>query len=219
MEEYTPLFIEESQRTKQFRRVIVRKTIQLMRQYPKASDEEIQTMAENEAVQICDLCVESSFEEGSRPLIEQYFLTEKEGQRRNHVGRFFLHKLEDQLKGPLFKECLFPLLADSVKSLLGEEKYDIYTGRIKAFLQEMGQQGMSYNESMDSQPAYEIMEEIIGEYLKEMKSFPKFQEQLKSQIDDALGTYQSKNPEKVVNIDKNVQLIFDKFMHSLEINS
>lgn len=219
MEEYTPLFIEESQRTKQFRRVIVRKTIQLMRQYPKASDEEIQRMAEKEAVQICDLCVESSFEEGSRPLIEQYFLTEKEGQRRNHVGRFFLHKLEDQLKGPLFKECLFPLLADSVKSLLGEEKYDIYTGRIKAFLQEMGQQGMSYNESMDSQPAYEIMEEIIGEYLKEMKSFPKFQEQLKGQIDDALGKYQSKNPEKVVNIDKNVQLIFDKFMHSLEINS
>jgi len=202
MAEYTPLFIEESQRTKQFRRVIVRKTIQLLRKHPKATDEEIQ----------------SSFEEGSRPLIEQYFITEKEGQRRNHVGRFFLHKLEDQLKGPLYKECLFPLMADSVQSLLGEEKFDIYTGRIKAFLQEMGHQGMSYNEAMDTQPAYEIMEEIIKEYLKEMKSFPKYQEQLKSQIDDALAKYQSKNPQKVVDIDKNVQLIFDKFIHSLEIN-
>jgi len=218
MAEYTPLFIEESQRTKQFRRVIVRKTIQLLRKHPKATDEEIQSMAEKEAVQICDLCVESSFEEGSRPLIEQYFITEKEGQRRNHVGRFFLHKLEDQLKGPLYKECLFPLMADSVQSLLGEEKFDIYTGRIKAFLQEMGHQGMSYNEAMDTQPAYEIMEEIIKEYLKEMKSFPKYQEQLKSQIDDALAKYQSKNPQKVVDIDKNVQLIFDKFIHSLEIN-
>lgn len=219
MPEYTPLFAEESQRTKQFRRVIVRKTIQLIRQFPNASDEEIQIKAEQEAVQICDLCVESSFEEGSRPLIEQYFINEKEGQRRNHVGRFFLHKLEDQLKGPLFKECLFPLLADSVNSLLGEEKYDAYTGRIKAFLKEMGQQGMSYNEAMDSQPAYEIMEEIIGEYLKEMKSLPKLQDQLKNQIDEALAKYQSKNPSKVVNIDKNVQLIFDKFLQSLEINS
>ncbi len=219
MEEYTPLFAEESQRTKQFRLVIIRKTLQLIKQHPNATEDEILAMSEKEALQICDLCVESSFEEGSRPLIEQYFMTEKEGQRRNHVGRFFLHKLEDQLKGPLYKQCLFPLLAESVKSLLGDEKTEVYTGRIKAFLQEMGHQGMSYNESMDTQPAYEIMEEIIGEYLKEMKKESVYQDQLKTQIDEALAQYQAKNPDKVVDIDKNVQLIFDKYMHALEVNA
>ncbi len=211
MTEYKPLFQKESIRTHQYRRVIIRKTLQIIRNNPGLKEEEIIALAEKEAVKICDLCVESSMEENSRELVDQYFLMETEAQRQDHVGRLFLHPLDGELRKGYLKECLIPVFCESVLNLLGQETYDQFSKRIQQMIQIAKKHGIIYGDMLESPPAKALIQEIIDVYKNEMKVSGGFEAQLKNQIDAALVIYQNEHPNEEFNIEKNIDGAYGDF--------
>ncbi len=219
MAEYKPLFQKESQRTRQYRRVIIRKTLQIVRSNPTLRDDEIIALAEEEAIKVCDLCVESSFEEDSRGLVQQYFLTEKEGQRKDYVGRLFLHPLDDELRKGYFKECLIPVFCNSVVNLLGQEEYDQFSERIEQVIAVSQKHGIVYQDMLDSPPAKAILQDILQAYKKEMGRTQGFSVQLKNRIDTALVQYQKENPKEEVNIEEEVEGAYADFIRLMGLDN
>ncbi len=211
MTDYKPLFQKESIRTHQYRRVIIRKTLQIIRHNPGLKEEEIIALAEDEAVKICDLCVESSMEENSRELVDQYFLMETEAQRQDHVGRLFLHPLDGELRRGYLKECLIPVFCESVLNLLGQETYDQFSKRIQQMIQIAKKHGIIYGDMLDSPPAKALIQEIIQAYKNEIKESGGFEAQLKNQIDAALVIYQNEHQNEEFNIEKNIEGAYQDF--------
>ncbi len=211
MTDYKPLFQKESIRTHQYRRVIIRKTLQIIRNNPGLKEEEIIALAEDEAVKICDLCVESSMEENSRELVDQYFLMETEAQRQDHVGRLFLHPLDGELRRGYLKECLIPVFCESVLNLLGQETYDQFSQRTQQMIQIAKKHGIIYGDMLNSPPAKALIQEIIQAYKDEIKASGGFEAQLKNQIDAALVVYQNEHPNEEFNIEKNIEGAYQDF--------
>lgn len=211
MTDYKPLFQKESIRTHQYRRVIIRKTLQIIRNNPGLKEEEIIALAEDEAVKICDLCVESSMEENSRELVDQYFLMETEAQRQDHVGRLFLHPLDGELRKGYLKECLIPVFCESVLNLLGQETYDQFSERTHQMIQIAKKHGIIYSDMLDSPPAKALIKEIIQAYKDEIMASGVFEAQLKNQIDAALVIYQNEHPNEEFNIEKNIEGAYQDF--------
>lgn len=218
MADYKPLFLKESQRTRQYRKVIIRKTLQIIRNNPDLKDEEIIRLAEKEALKVCDLCVESSFEDEPRELIGQYFLNEHEGQRKDHVGRLFLHPLDGHLRRGALKECLIPVFCQSVVNLLGQEMYDAFSKRVEQMINVAQNHGIIYNEMLDSPPAQALMQEILTAYKKEMLNTGGFAAQLKNQIDGALVQYQRDNPGLEFDIEKGVEQAYADFIRLMKLD-
>ncbi len=218
MNDFNPLFPEDSKRTEQFRRVIIRKTLQLIRENPKMEDDQIIDLAEQEAARICDLCIESSFEDDPSTRITQYFMDERVGQRRNHVGRFFVHALEGYLNEPVIKRAIYRVLAVSTEDLLGKKIFTSYTQKITKLLEAGSKEGLSYNKVMDQKSSKEITREIIQLYWNKMQTTPSFEKQLKNQIDDALVKYQTQKPEEAFDIEVFVEEVYDYFVTALEKN-
>ncbi len=219
MPSYKPLFQKESVRTRQYRRVIIRKTLQIIRNNPDLKDEEIMALAEQEAVKVCDLCVESSMEEDSRELVDQYFLVEQEAQRKDHVGRFFLHPLDGELRKGHLKQCLIPVFCQSVVNLLGQDLYEQFSGRINQMIQIAQKHGIVYNDMLDSPPAKALIDEIIQAYKKEIGRTGGFEAQLKNQIDSALVNYQREHPGEEFNIEECIDGAYNEFTRLLGLDN
>ena len=216
MNDFNPLFPEDNKRTEQFRRVIIRKTLQLMRENPKMEDDQIIDLAEKEAARICDLCIESAYEDDPTNRINQYFMDERVGQRRNHVGRFFVNALEGYLNEPIIKRAIYRVLAVSTEDLLGKKTFVSYTQKITALLGAGSKEGLSYNQVMNQKSSKEITHEIIKLYWDKLQKTPSFEKQLKNQINDALVKYQTQKPEEAFDIEVFVEEIYDYFITALK---
>ena len=219
MADYKPLFAKESVRTRQFRRVIIRKTLKIIRENPDLTDQEIMILAEKEAVKVCDLCVESSFEEKPHEAVGQYFLKEGHSERRDHVGRLFLHPLDGHLRKGNLKECLIPVFCQSVVNLLGQDGYDAFSKRIDQMVKVATNHGIVFREMLDSPPAKALTQEIIDAYRKEMKRTGGFAAQLKNQIDTALVNYQRDNPTEEFDIEQGVESAYNDFIELMGLNN
>ncbi len=216
MDEFKPLFPEDSQRTEQFRRVIIRKTLQLARENPKMDDDQIIDLVDLEAVRICDLCVESSYEDDPSNRINQYFMDERVGQRHNHVGRFFVYALEGYLNEPIIKRAIFRVLAVSTEDMLGKKKFAHYTQKIEELLKTGSKEGLSYDKVMEQKPSKEITLEILKLYWEKMQQTPSFEKQFKNQIDSALTKYQAQKPQEAFDIEVYVEEVYDYFITALK---
>ncbi len=219
MSDFEPLFPKELVRTARFRRMIIRKTMQLMKEYPDLGEVDLLDLAEKECAQICDLCVQSAADESqSEGLVKKYFLNEKEMQRKDHVGRFFVQKLEAHLQNEISRKNLYPAFAQSVRDLLGADAYDQFNDRIKALLDEYLELGTNYDGMLDTFDSYTLMKEIANIYRKELKKSPHGTLLLKNNIEEALIKYQYKHPEDAFDLDALVERAFDDFMRALELN-
>lgn len=218
MSDFKPLFPEDSRRTEQFRRVIIRKTLQIARDNPKMDTDQIIELAEKEAVRICDLCIESSYDEDPNSRISQYFMDERVGQRRNHVGRFFVYALEGYLNEPIIKRAIYRVLAASTEELLGKKTFQSYSQKITQILKDGSKEGLTYNKIMEQKKSKAVTFEIIRLYWEELQSKPSYEKQLKNQIDSALTKYQSQKPEEAFDIESFTQEVYDYFITALEKN-
>ena len=181
-------------------------------------DDQVIELAEREAVRICDLCIESSYDEDPDSRISQYFMDERVGQRRNHVGRFFVHALEGYLNEPIIKRAIYRVLAASTEELLGKKAYQSYTQKITELLREGSKDGLSYNKIMELKASRAVTHEIIKLYWEELQSAPSYEKQLKNQIDAALTKYQAQKPEEAFDIESFAQEVFDYFITALKKN-
>ena len=219
MGDFEPLFPKDVERTRQFRRTIIRKTMQLMKEYPDMSEVDLLELVERECVQICDLCVQSASHETSpEDLVKKYFLNERELQRKDHVGRFFVQKLEAHLQDEVSRKNLYPAFAQAVKELLGADSYDLFNDRIIILLNECRELGTNYDGMLETVDAYNLMKEIARVYRKEIKKSPHGSLLLKNLIESALIKYQYKNPGDAFDLGTLVERAFDDFMRALELN-
>ena len=218
MENFTPLFPEESKRTEAFRRVIIRKTLQLARENPDLEEIDLIEAAEREAQKICDLCVEASFEDDPTNRIHQYFMDEKVSQRHNHVGRFFVAALEGYLNEPVIKQSVYRVMAQSTEDMLGKKEFEAYTAKIKELLENGIKEGLSYNQVMELKAAKSITHEIIQLYWEKSQNTKSFEKKLKKQIHSALTKYREQKPEENFEVDIYAQEIYDYFLTALEKN-
>ena len=219
MAKFKPLFPEESMRTRQFRKVIIRKTLQIARKHPNWTDEEISALVEAEAVSLCDLCVETSFSEKPELVVGQHFTDDVRDQRQDHVGRFFVHKIQNQFRADKLTNNLIPIFSQSVISLLGHDVHESYSNRLKELISHMTQEGVSYEGIVESEPAELIMREIMDVYIHEMNRTSSFEALLKNKLDAELARYQADHQDKHIDIVSAVNQIYGDFLEAIGVNN
>lgn len=219
MAKHRPLFPEESLRTRQYRKIIVRKTLQIARENPGWTDEEIAALAEKEVAPLCDLCVESSFERDQASLVGKYFLGDCRDERQDHVGRFFLHRLVEPLRANHLTNCLIPVFAQSVASLLGQDAYENYSKRLGKLIARAMENGTTYNEAIESESAQILLQDIIDVYKHEMSKTASFEDLLKNKLDAELVKYLFERHIENVNIEEAINQIYDEFIRLMNSSS
>ena len=131
-------------------------------------------------------------------------------QRKDHVGRFFVHLMEKNIKQPGIPDCLIPVFAKSVQTTIGEELYAQISSKINRLLEFAEKKGFDYDQILASKPGKTITAEILSLYNAEMSSFS--EKQLKNNLDETLV----KNIESIkngqeLNIEDTINLAFNEF--------
>ncbi|MBT5470849.1 MAG: hypothetical protein HOK41_09620 [Nitrospina sp.] len=132
-------------------------------------------------------------------------------QRKEHVGRFFMRLMEQNIKKPELPDCLLPVFAKSVQTTIGEEQYEIMSGKISRLLEFGEGKGYDYDQILDSKPGKSIAGEILKLYKNEMGS-GSFEKLLKNSLDETLV----KNIPNIenggeLNIEDTVNLAYGEF--------
>jgi hypothetical protein len=136
-------------------------------------------------------------------------------QRKEHVGRFFVHLMEKNIKQPGIPDCLIPVFANSVQTTIGEEAYKQISGKIDRLLEFAEKKGFDYDQILTSKPGKTIAAEILSVYNAETSSSS--EKQLKNNLDETLV----KNIESIangqeINIEDTVNLAFNEFSKYLK---
>ncbi|MBT3415746.1 MAG: hypothetical protein HOA09_05715 [Nitrospina sp.] len=136
-------------------------------------------------------------------------------QRKEHVGRFFIHLMEKNIKQPGIPDCLIPVFANSVQTTIGEEAYAQISGKIDRLLEFAEKKGFDYDQILTSKPGKTIAAEILSVYNTEMSSSS--EKQLKNNLDETLV----KNIESIangqeINIEDTINLAFNEFSKYLK---
>ena len=136
-------------------------------------------------------------------------------QRKEHVGRFFIHLMEKNIKQPGIPDCLIPVFANSVQTTIGEEAYAQISGKIDRLLEFAEKKGFDYDQILTSKPGKTIAAEILSVYNAETSSSS--EKQLKNNLDETLV----KNIESIangqeINIEDTVNLAFNEFSKYLK---
>ena len=131
-------------------------------------------------------------------------------QRKEHVGRFFIHLMEKNIKQPGIPDCLIPVFANSVQTTIGEEAYKQISGKIDRLLEFAEKKGFDYDQILTSKPGKTIAAEILSVYNAETSSSS--EKQLKNNLDETLV----KNIESIangqeINIEDTVNLVFNEY--------
>ena len=131
-------------------------------------------------------------------------------QRKDHVGRFFVHLMEKNIKQPGIPDCLIPVFAKSVQTTIDEELYAQISSKINRLLEFAEKKGFDYDQILASKPGKTIAAEILSLYNAEMSSSS--EKQLKNNLDETLV----KNIESIkngqeLNIEDTVNLAFNEF--------
>ena len=131
-------------------------------------------------------------------------------QRKDHVGRFFVHLMEKNIKQPGIPDCLIPVFAKSVQTTIGEELYAQISSKINRLLEFAEKKGFDYDKILASKPGKTIAAEILSVYNTETSSSS--EKQLKNNLDETLV----KNIESIengqeLNIEDTVNLAFNEF--------
>jgi hypothetical protein len=137
-------------------------------------------------------------------------------QRKEHVGRFFIHLMEKNIKQPGIPDCLIAVFAKSVQTTIGEEAYKQISGKIDRLLEFGEKKGFDYDQILESKPGKTIAAEILKLYNAEATS-PSFEKQLKNNLDETLvKNISSIENSQELNIEDTVNLAYNEFIKYLK---
>lgn len=221
---------EETIRLGQIRKSIINKIIQIYKDSPTLTDEEILIQAEAETKsmfdQIINKPVSAPAKESATPPgqpVAPKPRTKKWGRedRKDHVGRFFLTLVEKQLKQEGILDCLIPVYAKTIQSLIGDTAYSKFEAKINKLLDFAKQKGFDYNQTLMSKPGKETMIDLMTLYRSEFANSPSFAEKLKNKLDETLvqniAKVNEKNPEHPLNIEETINQAFNTFMKVIRV--
>ena len=149
-------------------------------------------------------------DEDSKARTKRRMKRKDRNQRKDHVGRFFVHLMEKNIRQPGIPNCLIPVFSKSVQTTIGEELYAQISGKIDRLLEFAEKKGFDYDQILASKPGKTIAAEILSLYNAEMSSFS--EKQLKNNLDETLV----KNIESIkngqeLNIEDTINLAFNEF--------
>ena len=131
-------------------------------------------------------------------------------QRKEHVGRFFVHLMEKNIRQPGIPNCLIPVFAKSVQTTIGEEAYTKISSKIDRLLEFGEKKGFDYDQILASKPGKTIATEILSVYNTETSSSS--EKQLKNNLDETLvKNIDSIENGQELNIEDTVNLAFNEF--------
>ncbi len=161
---------------------------------------------------------EGSADKDSKARTKRRMKRKDRNQRKEHVGRFFVHLMEKNIRKPGIPDCLIPVFASSVQTTIGEEAYAQISSKIDRLLEFAEKKGFDYDQILTSKPGKTIAAEILSVYNAETSS-SSFEKQLKNNLDEALV----KNIESIengqeLNIEDTVNLAFNEFTKYLKAN-
>ena len=209
-------------RIHQTRKAIFKKLYQLLKNRPDLTEEEALAAMEKETATLFDQMLSAHLKEAP-PLDPAALKTKTVGRKRathrdrtEHVGRFFIHTMEKQLREAGVQSCVIPVFARSVPMLLGDEAYNRFSDKINHLIQFATSKGFTYDQVLASKPGKEIMAEILRLYQAEFKNTPGFVDKLRNRLDEALVNYTAEQPIEDFNIEEAIDQALKAFLQSLK---
>lgn len=211
----------------QIRKSIIQKVIQIYQDSPTLSDDEIVALAETKTKSLFDQIQQAvvSHSESSIPTTSQLPLAatrvkkKSREDRTDHVSRFFLTIAEKQLREEGVHNCLIPVFAKSIQGLIEEESYNKFSQKINQLLNFATQKGFDYDQALQSKPGKQISADLMTLYRSEMLVNPRFGEQLKNKLDQALvqniKKISAKNPDIPLDIEGTINKSFKSFIKAI----
>ncbi len=140
-----------------------------------------------------------------------------QNSRSEHVGRFFIHVMDQTLHHSNLHSCVIPVLARSVSLMIGVEAYNQFSEKINRLIEFAETHGFDYDQMLASKPGQEIMKSIFQQYRSEMKKSPAVEEKLRNRLDEALVEYSIRNEEKEdINIEEEVEKGLQAFVRLIQ---
>ena len=210
----------------QLRKAIIQKVIQIYQDSPTLSDDEIVALAEAKTKSLFDQMqqggppTEVSVPTTSQlPLAATRVKKKSREDRTDHVSRFFLTIAEKQLREEGVHNCLIPVFAKSIQGLIEEESYVKFSQKINQLLSFATQKGFDYDQALQSKPGKQISADLMTLYRSEMLANPRFGEQLRNKLDQALvqniKKLSAKNPDVPLDIEGTISKSFKSFIKAI----
>ena len=199
------------------RQDIIFKILKVAKDNSDLSSDELFKQAEAETMSMFNELIKPNEEnapkdkdEDSKVRTKRRMKRKDRNQRKDHVGRFFVHLMEKNIKQPGIPDCLIPVFAKSVQTTIGEELYAQISSKINRLLEFAEKKGFDYDQILASKPGKTIAAEILSVYNTETSSSS--EKQLKNNLDETLV----KNIESIengqeLNIEDTVNLAINEF--------
>lgn len=141
----------------------------------------------------------------------------QQNPRSEHVGRFFIHIIEEELHESDLHPCVIPVLARSVSLLIGAEAYTAFSDKIQHLIEFAEKNGFDYDQMLASKPGQDIMKSIFNMYRTELKNNRGILDILKNRLDEALVDYSVRNPDDAdFNIEESVEQAMQAFLSLIQ---
>ena len=184
---------------------IIREIIQVARDNPDMSVDRVLLEADKKTSALFKSLTPSEEAPKSRKRAARH-------DRQNHVGRFFLYPIKNDLCNAKVQDYLIPIFAKSVQTLIGEDSYNRLSEKILRLLSFGEKKGYDYNQIMASKPGKEIASEIMALY-REEASGKSFEMKLKNQLDETLIKFHVPDKdEEVFNIEEAINTAYSEFI-------
>jgi hypothetical protein len=205
----------EAERTRVYRRMIIRQTLRIAKENPSLQEKELLDLVEREVIRLCELCVASAQTASPFPWIGKYFIGRADDLRKDHVARLFLHNFGKNLRAGNVMEYLIPVFATSVGSLFGQAAYEKFLQRIRRIKSACDRGNLTYNQMLEKTETQALAKEILALYKEEMERTTGFEDRLKNCLDDALVIYQNEQKTGHFNIAEAVNMAYGEFVRLL----
>lgn len=223
--------LQEEARLSRIRKSIISKIIEIYKDSPTLTDDEILIKTEAETKPQFDQILKPVSPPAREPAVgtspSQPAAPKPRGKkwgredRKDHVGRFFLTLVEKQLKQEGILDCLIPVYAKTLQSLIGDTAYAKFEEKINKLLDFAKLKGFDYNQTLMSKPGKEVMIDVMTLYRSEFAGSQSFAEQLKNKLDQTLvqniEKINEKNPEHPLNIEETINQAFNAFMKVIRV--
>lgn len=207
--------------SKTLRQDIIFKILKIAKDNSDLSSDDLFNHAESETQSMFDQLIEANTKnepsgKDDKSRIKRRMKRKDRNQRKEHVGRFFIHLLEKNIKQPGIPDCLIPVFANSVQTTIGEEAYKQVSSKINRLLEFGEKKGFDYDKILDSKPGKTIAAEILKLYNAETSS-GSFEKQLKNNLDTTLvANISNIENGQELNIEDTVNLAFNEFIKYLQ---
>ena len=142
--------------SRETRQAILRTVLEISRKNVGMDEETLLARLESETEPLFNQIL-SPGKTGEKSKPKARSIKRKRYERTDHVGRFFLHLMSDQLREKGIQSCMIPVFAKSVQGMIGDEPYEKFSKKIDRLLTFADERGYDYDQALASKPPCYIL--------------------------------------------------------------